>query len=196
MSRCRHGSGESPCVWKGYILGSRCVWGCLHMMRLCVHLGDRHVMGTPCACERSLCTWASVCGLRDTCAMWVWEGSERTVDCTCFRGGSPQGASPKAASVGVRKGCLPEPPAPSTLPGPAWYPQSALGTPGLSGEAPEEFCSSMSTTPMQRAPQLREVSPTLPIFWGRKLRPREAWPHRTHCQSPPSPEGRRGAAVG
>ena len=171
------------CVWKGYILGSQCVWGCLHMMRVCVHLGDWHVMGTPCACERFLCTWASLSGLRDTCAMWVWEGSARTVDCMCFGGGSLQGASPKVPSVGVRKGCLPELPAPSTLPGPAWYPQSALGTPGLSGEAAREFCFSISTAPMQRTLQLREVPPALPIFWGRKLRPREAWPHRSHCQA-------------
>lgn len=140
-------------------------------------------MGTPCACERFLCTWASVSGLQDTCAMWVWEGSARTVDCTCFGGGSLQGASPKVASVGVRKGCLPEPPAPSTLPEPAWYPQSTLGTPRLSGEATREFCSSISTAPMQRTLQLREVPPALPIFWGRKLRPREAWPHRSHCQA-------------
>ena len=180
-------------------------------MRVCVHSGG-DVSGSPCVCERSVCNRASVCGLRirvfgEPCGFGrglqdLWTACVQ--DGSCVWGESPyEGNLPNPPSVHVRKGFLPEPPVPSTLPGSTWCPQSDLGTPGLRGEDPKEFCCLHRERGIQhlnhtyfREPPISGRCPWLSPSSGVGNWPGEAWPHRSHCQSPPSPKGRRGATVG
>lgn len=191
---------------QGYacIRGIGTCWGlCVCLRGLCMigHLcgqRDRCVFGT-CVCLKGLVGLGGVCvycGLRvfaDLCA-----GIHICLEVMHVLRGLP------VRGVSQPPICTHEERAFSLTPGPqhpswvclgalilSWAPQdSGEVTPRLSGRGQAsdgKSCLHMEggvyhfQSTYCSPPQLGEVPLILPIFWGRKLRPREVWPHGSCC---------------